>query len=114
MKRDAIVEHDGEAIQCGFPVHYGFGPAFADVAKGQKQELDGSFIGRECAGPPQLTTALCHSLQHRFLTASLALLSALKTTLNSDGELSNSILARRAHDGQRRDAMFKNGLPDRL
>jgi hypothetical protein len=49
MKRDAIVEHDGEAIQCGFPVDYGFGPAFADVAKGQKQELDGGFIGRERA-----------------------------------------------------------------
>ena len=49
MKRDAIVEHDGEAIQCGFPVGYWFGPAFADVAKGQKQELDGGLIGRERA-----------------------------------------------------------------
>ena len=49
MKRQAIIVHDGEAIQCDYPVVDGSGPAFRDVAKGQKQELDGGYIGRERA-----------------------------------------------------------------
>ena len=31
MLRHALFKHDGEAIQCGFPVLNGHGPFFADV-----------------------------------------------------------------------------------